>query len=75
MPLSTWRYDVTGQVMKFGNYGNTNSNHGLEVDHIKPVARGGADDLANLQPLQWEVNRRKGDTYPWLLQGATLRSF
>jgi hypothetical protein len=26
--------------------------------------------LDNLQPLQWEDNRRKGDTYPWYCQNA-----
>lgn len=67
-----WRHDITGQVMKFADYGNANSQHGWEVDHIKPAARGGSDDLANLQPLQWEVNRRKGDTYPWAPQGTRM---
>jgi hypothetical protein len=28
------------------------------------VAKGGSDDLANLQPLQWQNNRTKGDTWP-----------
>jgi hypothetical protein len=60
-----WRYDMCGQPMKYSEYGKTNSKHGWEVDHVKPVARGGGDDLGNLQPLQWEDNRRKGDTYPW----------
>ena len=62
---NVWRYDVCGNAMKFADYGNTASEHGWEVDHIHPVARGGADTLVNLQPLQWENNRRKGDTYPW----------
>ncbi len=37
---------------------------GWEIDHIKPVALGGTDDEDNLQPLQWETNRRKGDIWP-----------
>jgi len=61
---NVWRYDIFGKPMKFSDYGNTDSEHGWEVDHIKPVAKGGTDDLSNLQPLQWENNRRKGDTYP-----------
>ncbi len=51
--------------MKRSEYGNTNSDHGWEVDHEKPVARGGSDDLSNLQPLQWDNNRKKSDAYPW----------
>ena len=62
---NVWRYDITGKPIKYSEYGNTNSEHGWEIDHMKPVARGGTDDLSNLQPLQWEVNRRKGDSYPW----------
>jgi 5-methylcytosine-specific restriction endonuclease McrA len=51
--------------MKFDDYGITDSKHGWEVDHIIPVSKGGTDDLSNLQPLQWDNNRKKGDTYPW----------
>ncbi len=62
---NVWRYDVCGNPIKFSEYGNINSKHGWEVDHIKPVSKGGGDEITNLQPLQWENNRRKSDTYPW----------
>jgi len=59
-----WRKDRCGAFIKKSEYGNTNSKNGWEIDHIKPVAKGGLDDPFNLQPLQWENNRHKGDDYP-----------
>ena len=67
-----WRKDVCGAWMKRTEYGNTNSQHGWEIDHKKPVAAGGGDELSNLQPLHWENNRYKSDGYPeW---GCKIRS-
>ena len=60
-----WRWDICGHVMKYSEHGNTDSKYGWEIDHIIPSAKDGSDELNNLQPLQWENNRRKGDTYPW----------
>ena len=57
--------DQGGNVIARSTHGDTKSQYGWEVDHIKPVAQGGTDDLANLQPLQWALNRQKGDQYPW----------
>ena len=60
-----WRYDICGKPIKYSEHGNANLDVGWEIDHIKPTAKGGADTIDNLQPLQWENNRSKGDTYPW----------
>ena len=58
-----FRSDAYGAVISRDEYGKT-SQYGWEIDHIKPVAKGGTDDMANLQPLHWENNRQKGDDYP-----------
>jgi len=60
-----WRWDICGNVMKYSEHGNTNSEHGWEIDHIKPTAKDGKTTLDNLQPLHWTNNRKKGDNYPW----------
>ena len=62
--VSTEGFDKFGAKIKYEDYGNTNSSTGWEIDHIRPVKEYGTDDIKNLQPLQWENNRKKGDTYP-----------
>lgn len=58
------RKDACGKKIERSLYGKT-QNSGWEIDHIKPVAKGGGDELGNLQPLFWETNREKSDTHPW----------
>lgn len=59
------RKDICGAWIEWSLYGYTSDfGDGWEIDHIKPVAKCGGDELANLQPLQWQNNRKKGDDYP-----------
>lgn len=68
------RKDSCGAWIDRNAYGETVENgYGWEIDHIKPIAKGGGDELGNLQPLQWENNRHKGDQYPGKFCKVTSR--
>ncbi len=56
----TWRRDPKGNVICKRSYG-TQGEYGWEIDHKIPVAKGGSDNIRNLQPLHHEENREKSD--------------
>ena len=45
----------------FGTQGDV----GWEIDHRRPKARGGSDNPRNLQAINTNENREKGDQYPY----------
>jgi hypothetical protein len=57
----TLRVDAWGWTIVRSDFGNCRSRYGWEIDHIVPVSQGGGDEMTNLQPLQWENNRRKDE--------------
>jgi 5-methylcytosine-specific restriction endonuclease McrA len=60
-----WRWDACDKPMLYAEHGNTDSEYGWEIDHIYPRSKGGESTIDNLQPLNWQTNRRKSDTYPY----------
>ncbi len=62
---NVFRRDRCGAWIEWSQFGvTTPRGRGWEIDHDRPVSHGGSDSLDNLQPLQWENNRHKSDSWP-----------
>ena len=59
-----YRSDIIGNTIYRGSYGKE-TILGWEIDYIKPVSKGGTDDLNNLQALNSAANAKKWNIYPW----------
>ena len=59
-----FRRDAAGNTIYKPAHGK-DSEMGWEVDHKKPVDKGGTDNLRNLQPLKTDENKEKSNKYPW----------
>lgn len=55
------RKDVYGNIISRLAYGLVDNSFGWEVDHIKPISKGGDNNFSNLQPLYIKANRVKSD--------------
>lgn len=68
---NVFRKDYAGAWIRRDQYGERDAKYGWEIDHMKPLAKGGSDSIENLVPLHWENNAQKSDNYP---QGETILS-
>lgn len=58
-----WRKDYAGAWIKRDLYDNK-SEYGWQISHIKPIEKGGTEDISNLLPLQYSNNLAKSNDYP-----------
>ena len=58
---SKFKQDPYGDQICKSSYGKT-TEQGWQIDHIKPQAKGGSDNIKNLQALKSTTNNKKSDS-------------
>ena len=67
--------DYAGRLMKKSACGNPNSKYHPTLDHIRPLALGGADVLENIEICHRDTNQEKGDHFPhWKVNGNSYHA-
>ena len=70
---AVWRHDTNGNVIRFSDYGDRNSQFGWEMDHWPiPASLGGGGDLSNLRPLHCVANASHGGLLGGLLNTKSV---
>ena len=58
-----WRKDFAGAWIRKDSYG-LKTEYGWEIDHLRPLSKGGDNNVDNLIALHWKNNKTKGADYP-----------
>lgn len=56
--------DYAGRIIKKSACSNPNSSYQPTIDHIRPLSKGGADDLDNIIICHRDTNGEKADSFP-----------
>ncbi len=59
-----YRRDAYGNEIYKPSFGKEGEKS-WQIDHKRPIDKGGSNNLRNLQPLQTETNKEKGNKYPF----------
>lgn len=68
-------YDYAGRLMKKSACSNPNSKYYPTLDHIRPLSKGGLNELENIIICNRKTNEEKGDLFPhWKINGNRYKA-
>ncbi len=65
-------YDFAGWEIRKGDYGQTGSRFGWNIDHILPKSKRGTDDINNLQITHMDTNAERGNRVTFWLEDIPI---